>query len=58
MSVVLSIVLVLGLFTALGLVAWAAVSRVQANVQSAVPRPSGLPTSLPASRQLAGQHVG
>jgi hypothetical protein len=58
MSLVLSILLVLGLFALLGLVAWAAVTQVPANLLQLVSRPSGLKTPLDESRELVGQHAG
>jgi hypothetical protein len=58
MSLVLSILLVLGLFALLGLVAWAAVTQVPASLLQLVSRPSGLKTPLDESRELVGQHAG
>jgi hypothetical protein len=54
MSVVVSILLVLGLFALLGLVAWTGVALVLANPRVAVSRRS----ILHSSHEVVGQHVG
>jgi hypothetical protein len=58
MSLVVSILFVLGLFTLLGLVALAALALVSANAREAVSRPSTLNTALDESREVVGQHAG
>ncbi len=55
MSLVLSILLVLGVFALLGLVAWASVIRVSASSRAA--RPSFLQVPMVASYEVLGQRA-
>jgi len=55
MSPVVSILLVLGIFTLLGLVAWAAVTLVLASSRGAMSPPST--NLLEDSRELVGGHA-
>jgi hypothetical protein len=58
MSLVLTILLVLGLFTLVGIVAWAAVAQISADLQGTASRPSVLESPLADSRELVGQRAG
>ena len=58
MSLVLTILLVLGMFTLLGIVAWAAVAQISADLRGTASRPSVLESPLADSRELVGQRAG
>ena len=58
MSLVLTILLVLGLFALLGLVAWAAVAQISADLRGTAAQPSALESPLADSRELVGHHAG
>lgn len=56
MSLVMSIIFVVGLFTLLGLVAWALVAL---DMSREIPAPSpSIDASREESRELVGQHAG
>jgi hypothetical protein len=58
MSLVLSILLVVGLFTVLGLVAWGAVTHALTSPQGALSRPSLFDASPAKSHEVVGHYAG
>ncbi len=58
MSVVLTILLVLGLFALVGLGAWVAIAQISADLRKPSPQPSVVESPSTDSRELVGQHAG